>query len=66
MEGPSIELYKNIINEFPKLHFIASGGVGSMKDLEELQTLGCSGAIVGKAIYENKISITALQTFNKQ
>jgi phosphoribosylformimino-5-aminoimidazole carboxamide ribotide isomerase len=53
-------LYKNIISEFPKLHFIASGGVGSMKDLEDLQTIGCKGAIVGKAIYEGRINIEDL------
>lgn len=64
LEGPSIELYKNIISKFPKLHFIASGGVSSIKDLEELKSMGCSGAIVGKAIYENRISIKELQTLN--
>ncbi|HRH59887.1 MAG TPA: 1-(5-phosphoribosyl)-5-[(5-phosphoribosylamino)methylideneamino]imidazole-4-carboxamide isomerase [Chitinophagaceae bacterium] len=63
LEGPSIELYKNIISKFPKLHFIASGGVSSVKDLEELKTIGCSGAIVGKAIYENRISLNDLKKF---
>jgi phosphoribosylformimino-5-aminoimidazole carboxamide ribotide isomerase len=63
LEGPSIELYKNIISKFPGLYFIASGGVSSMKDLEELQTIGCKAAIVGKAIYENKISISDLKNF---
>jgi len=63
LEGPSIELYKNIINKFPKLHFIASGGVSSIKDLEELQAIGCRGIIVGKAIYENRISLTDLKKF---
>jgi len=63
LEGPSIELYKNIINKFPKLHFIASGGVSSIKDLEELQAIGCRGVIVGKAIYENRISLTDLKKF---
>lgn len=66
LEGPSVELYKNIISEFPKLHFIASGGVASVKDLEELHEIGCSAAIVGKAIYENRISIKELQTLNNQ
>jgi len=63
LEGPSIELYKNISNKFPKLHFIASGGVSSIKDLEELQAIGCRGVIVGKAIYENRISLTDLKKF---
>lgn len=66
LEGPSIELYKNIISKFPKLHFIASGGVAAVKDLEELNAIGCSGAIVGKAIYEGKISLKELQTLNVQ
>jgi phosphoribosylformimino-5-aminoimidazole carboxamide ribotide isomerase len=61
LEGPSIELYKNIIKKFPELYFIASGGVSSMKDLEELQFIGCKGAIVGKAIYEGRIKISDLR-----
>lgn len=64
LEGPSIELYKNIIAKFPELHFIASGGVSSMKDLEELKEIGCKGAIVGKAIYEGRIKLTELKKLN--
>lgn len=60
LEGPATDLYKNIISEFPSLHFIASGGVSSMKDLEALQAIGCRGAIVGKAIYEGHISLKNL------
>jgi phosphoribosylformimino-5-aminoimidazole carboxamide ribotide isomerase len=60
LEGPAIDLYKNIIERFPDLHFIASGGVSSMKDLEELENIGCKGAIVGKAIYENRIKLQQL------
>ena len=45
LEGPSIDLYKNIINKFPELHFIASGGVSSLKNLEELKEIGCKGVI---------------------
>src|SRR5688572_6888822 len=52
LAGPSTELYKKIIEKFPDLHFIASGGVSSMEDLETLAEIGCKGAIVGKAIYE--------------
>src|SRR6266496_1873351 len=57
LEGPAVDLYKNISDKFPDLLFIASGGVSSMKDLEELEKVGCKGAIVGKAIYENRISL---------
>ena len=63
LEGPSTSLYKNIISEFPALHFIASGGVSNMKDLEDLQAIGCKGVIVGKAIYEGRIDIKDLIKF---
>jgi len=64
MQGPSINLYKNIIEKFPELYFIASGGVSSLKDLEQLKEIGCKGAIVGKAIYEGSISLHELAKFN--
>jgi phosphoribosylformimino-5-aminoimidazole carboxamide ribotide isomerase len=64
LEGPSIELYQKIIEQFPNLHLIASGGVSSLDDLIELEEIGCSAAIVGKAIYENKITISELANFN--
>ncbi|MFY8024253.1 MAG: 1-(5-phosphoribosyl)-5-[(5-phosphoribosylamino)methylideneamino]imidazole-4-carboxamide isomerase [Sediminibacterium sp.] len=60
LEGPSIELYQKIIQQFPELHFIASGGVSSMQDIHALKIIGCSGVIVGKAIYEGRIKITEL------
>lgn len=63
LEGPSTELYKNIITKFPKLHFIASGGISSMDDLHELQNIGCKGAIIGKAIYEKRVSLNDLKIF---
>jgi len=63
LEGPSIELYQKILELYPTLQLIASGGVSQLKDLEELRTIGCSAAIVGKAIYENKISLLELSTF---
>jgi phosphoribosylformimino-5-aminoimidazole carboxamide ribotide isomerase len=64
LEGPSTELYQNIIQKFSHLHFIASGGVSSNKDLEELQNIGCAAAIVGKAIYEGRISLNELKQFS--
>jgi len=64
LQGPSIELYEKIINQFPTLNLIASGGVSSLDDLIELEEIGCSAAIVGKAIYENKITINDLANFN--
>ncbi|MGQ0829696.1 MAG: 1-(5-phosphoribosyl)-5-[(5-phosphoribosylamino)methylideneamino]imidazole-4-carboxamide isomerase [Bacteroidota bacterium] len=63
LQGPSIDLYKKIIEQFSKINLIASGGVASVKDLEELEKIGCSAAIVGKAIYEEKITIQELKQF---
>lgn len=64
LAGPSTELYKNIIEKFPDLHFIASGGVSSMDDVYSLQEIGCKGAIIGKAIYEGRIKISDLAKLN--
>ena len=66
LQGPSIDLYKNILAQFPTLYFIASGGVSKLQDLTNLRTIGCSAAIVGKAIYENKITLAELSKFNEQ
>ncbi|RYG43900.1 MAG: 1-(5-phosphoribosyl)-5-[(5-phosphoribosylamino)methylideneamino]imidazole-4-carboxamide isomerase, partial [Chitinophagaceae bacterium] len=63
LDGPSTDLYKEIIERFPNLFFIASGGVSSLDDLFELKDAGCRGAIIGKAIYENRISLEELKSF---
>lgn len=63
LQGPSIDLYKNMITKFPKLKLTASGGVSQLSDLEELKKIGCSGAIVGKAIYEERITMNELKKF---
>jgi phosphoribosylformimino-5-aminoimidazole carboxamide ribotide isomerase len=60
MNGPSQELYKKIMDRFPSLHFIASGGIRSLDDIYQLEELGCKGAIVGKAIYEGLITLKDL------
>lgn len=64
MEGPSINLYKKIMEQYPGINLIASGGVSNMEDLKELKEIGCSGAIIGKAIYENLVSLQDLATLN--
>ena len=64
LEGPAVELYKNITGKFPSLHFIASGGVSGMKDLDALEEAGCKGVIIGKAIYEGRISLGELRKMN--
>jgi len=63
LQGPSVELYKNILSKFPELYLIASGGVSSLSDLDELRNAGCKGAIVGKAIYEGRITLESLSTY---
>lgn len=60
LQGPSIELYKQILAANKGLKLIASGGVSSIDDLKELKTIGCDAAIVGKAIYEAKFSLKEL------
>jgi phosphoribosylformimino-5-aminoimidazole carboxamide ribotide isomerase len=64
LEGPSTVLYESLLSMFPQLKLVASGGVSSLQDLETLAHIGCAGAIVGKAIYENRISLKSLQQFN--
>ena len=64
LEGPSFELYKEILKQ-SEIALIASGGISSLQDLEDLKKIGCSGAIIGKAIYEGKISLQELQKFNQ-
>jgi phosphoribosylformimino-5-aminoimidazole carboxamide ribotide isomerase len=64
--GPSIDLYRSMIESLPGLHLVASGGVSSMEDLQDLKAIGCKGAIVGKAIYEGKIDLKVLSSFNVQ
>jgi len=61
LEGPSTELYKNIVEKFPNLHFIASGGVSSIDDVYQLKEIGCKGVIIGKAIYEGRIQLSELK-----
>ena len=63
LEGPSFDLYKEIMDRFPELNIIASGGVSSLKDIEELDKIGCYGVIVGKAIYEGKIDLKDIRSF---
>jgi phosphoribosylformimino-5-aminoimidazole carboxamide ribotide isomerase len=60
LQGPSVDLYAKIIERFPDLWFIASGGVASVADLRTLQEIGCRGAIIGKAIYEGYITLKEL------
>lgn len=64
LEGPSTALYKSIIEKFPDLHFIASGGVSSIDDVYQLKDIGCKGVIIGKAIYEGRVALNDLKKLN--
>ena len=64
MAGPASVLYGEILKEFPQLKLIASGGISCFDDLLVLKETGCSGAIVGKAIYEGKISMKQIKEFS--
>lgn len=66
LQGPSLSLYKEILAELPGLRLIASGGVSCMSDIENLDELGVPAVIVGKAIYEGRITMQQLEEFNLQ
>lgn len=69
LEGPSIELYTKIITECSNssgaqsIKLVASGGVSNINDLKDLKRIGCEGVIIGKAIYENRITLKELERF---
>jgi phosphoribosylformimino-5-aminoimidazole carboxamide ribotide isomerase len=63
LEGPSFDLYKTILSELKDIKLIVSGGVSTFSELLELAELGCHGVIIGKAIYENRISLKQLENF---
>lgn len=63
LQGTAIDLYKKILNEHPSIDLIASGGITAVSELDELRQVGCDGAIIGKAIYENRISLNDLKRF---
>ncbi len=64
LEGPAIRLYDKIVKRFPDVAFVASGGVSSIEDVFALQETGCAGVIIGKAIYENRITLKELGQIN--
>lgn len=65
LQGPSTDLYKEILEDIPGVKLIASGGVSSVKDLEELEKIGVYGTIVGKAYYEGRVTLEELAAFVK-
>ena len=64
LDGPAVSLYRRILDRLPDLWLIASGGVGSVSDIEALDSASVPAVIVGKAIYEGRISLTDLSRLN--
>ncbi|MEW6361533.1 MAG: 1-(5-phosphoribosyl)-5-[(5-phosphoribosylamino)methylideneamino] imidazole-4-carboxamide isomerase [Acidobacteriota bacterium] len=64
--GPATELYKKILASFPGLNLIASGGIRNLADIRTLEDAGCSGAIVGKAFYEDRIKPEEIKNYVSQ
>lgn len=57
LDGPNLDLYRNLVRRFPSIAVQASGGVASLADLDELNDIGVSGAIVGKAIWDGRFTV---------
>lgn len=63
LEGPAFTLYQSLLTAYPRIKLIASGGVSDIEELPRLANLGCEGVIIGKAIYEKKISLKRLESY---
>jgi len=66
LQGPSLDLYQHLLEELPQLKLVASGGVSKLADLDALFAAKLNGAIIGKAIYEGRISLSALQQWQEE
>jgi phosphoribosylformimino-5-aminoimidazole carboxamide ribotide isomerase len=65
LEGPSMDLYKDILEQ-ASVQLVASGGISNIEDVYAMKAIGCSGTIIGKAIYEGKISLDELKNYIEQ
>jgi len=63
LQGPSFDLYQKMLAQIPNIKLIASGGISTFDELPRLAELGCEGTIIGKAIYENRISMKQLEDY---
>lgn len=63
LEGPSFELYQRILEQTKDVKLIASGGISTFDELPKLAELGCEGTIIGKAIYEGRITLKQLENY---
>jgi phosphoribosylformimino-5-aminoimidazole carboxamide ribotide isomerase len=65
LSGPNLRMYRDLTTEYPEVRFIASGGVSQLSDLDDLAGAGCYAAVVGKALYEGKITAEQLGEFER-
>jgi phosphoribosylformimino-5-aminoimidazole carboxamide ribotide isomerase len=63
LAGPAFSVYHDLLDHCPGIELVASGGISSLDDLYRLQGMGCAGAILGKALYENRITLVNLEHF---
>ena len=63
LEGPSFELYMRILSEISEIKLIASGGISTFEELPKLEKMGCEGTIIGKAIYEGRITLKQIENY---
>jgi phosphoribosylformimino-5-aminoimidazole carboxamide ribotide isomerase len=63
LQGTSVKVYREILEQFPDLYLVASGGVASLDDVDLLMEAGVPGVIIGKAIYEGRIGLKELENF---
>ena len=63
LQGASLDLYKKILEQFPEMKVVASGGITTLDEIDPLIEIGTDGVIIGKAIYENRISLKDLRKY---
>ncbi|MDB9778787.1 1-(5-phosphoribosyl)-5-[(5-phosphoribosylamino)methylideneamino]imidazole-4-carboxamide isomerase [Flavobacteriaceae bacterium] len=63
LQGPSFDVYRDLLEQQPEIKLIASGGISTFDELPKLAEMGCEGTIIGKAIYENRIALKELENF---
>ena len=63
LQGPSFDLYAQLQNAYPDIDFTVSGGISSMNDIRRLDSMNLRKVIIGKAIYEGRISLKEIETY---
>lgn len=66
LQGTAVELYEELVRRYPNMNIIASGGVGSIDDIRRVAAAGVQGVVVGKAIYEGRITLEELSDLQRE